>query len=359
MKVNYSIQGLRGFCALVVFLCHLVGMAGVARFLHFNEFWTKKNEVIAASAVNLFFIISGYLIIHSLVKHCKIKKFIKNRILRIYPVYLVLFVIMFAVGPVINFEWFAGVHSSEYIKNLFGNLFMLQGIFPIPQAVQNSWSLGYEFAFYAIASLTFIFSTTDVIKNRYVKLVCLAIPLIISLAIVFFHPRALFFLIGVFLYFMEKSNKLGIQANRGNYSKWFFNIKSLIFLLLTIISFEYNIFISLVFSFLFFMDMVREKGIVSRVLQSRLFQYLGTISYSLYLWHPFGIFPFKIILPKVIPTDNNAILFMVFAVFGTILTFVLSHLSYTFIEKWLTNKIKERNSSRIYREQPTKADQAI
>ncbi|MFJ7937149.1 acyltransferase family protein [Peribacillus sp. NPDC096622] len=339
MNTNFTIQGLRGLCALIVFICHLVGMAGVAGFLHFNEFWEIKNEVIAATGVNLFFVISGYLISHSLMKHKLIKKFLWNRVLRIYPVYLLLFVIMFTIGPIIDFEWFKDIRSLDYFKNLFGNLFMLQGIFPIPQAVQNSWSLGYEFAFYINACLIFIILQGDFVKNRYIRGFCLILTILISLTILFYRPRAMFFLVGVFLYFIQRKNKENAKSNVYSSYNLLLKTRGIIFLCLTIISFEYSTFISVVFSFFFFVDIIKEKGILASVLRSRVFQYFGSISYSLYLWHPFGIFPLKILLPKVIP-NNNLTTFVIFALFGTIFSLLLSHYSYKYIEVWFTNQMR-------------------
>lgn len=300
-------------------------MADLAGFINVNEFWQVKNEVIAATGVNIFFIISGFLITNSLITHKDVKVFYCNRVIRIYPVYLILLLVMFTIGPIINFDWFADISLTHYFGYFFGNLFMLQGVFPIPQAVQNSWSLGYEFAFYFIASLFFIFS-------KHSKKAWIVIPFVLSVIFVIYHPRALFFLIGVVLYFIKDKHSFNKNVK----------IPTLLFLILTVISYEYNVIVSCIFGFFFFADMIKQNGFFSSILRTKSFQYLGTISYSLYLCHPFGIFPLKILLPKFM-TNNTSWSFLVFVLVGSVLAISISHVFYLVVEKWLTTKIKNRN----------------
>lgn len=327
MKQNHSIHGLRGLCALFVFIVHAIGMALSSNLLNVNDVIWDKLDILAATGVNIFFVISGYLILHSLVKHNSIPKFLNNRFIRIYPVYLVLLLIMFIIGPVLNYEWFADIKAKEYVLYFFTNLFMLHGMLNFPQAVANSWSLTFEFTFYFISCI-FFFGVSRLKSTSIMKYLFLLLGIIISLIIMIVHPRSIFFLVGAIIYGIERKDYSLLKVKVG------YGL-SLVYLLLTWLTVDINIFLSLIFSFLFFISMVNQTGIVSKVLNTRFFQYFGTISYSFYLWHPFGIFATKIGL-NIIGIQNPYL----FLVIGTILAVAISDISYRVIEVRVTKLIK-------------------
>jgi peptidoglycan/LPS O-acetylase OafA/YrhL len=94
-QVNQSIQGLRGAAALSVMLVHVHFMAANAGLTHLVE--APWIDDIGPYAVMLFFCISRYA---------------RNRFARIYPLFLILHLIVFSVGPAMNYEWMAQLRGG-------------------------------------------------------------------------------------------------------------------------------------------------------------------------------------------------------------------------------------------------------
>lgn len=333
--MNHTIHGLRGLCALMVFVGHAVGMAMNAQLISLNDAPWQYFAKLAHAGVNIFFVISGYIIIGSLLKHNRVKNFLKNRFLRIYPVYLVLFCLMAVAGPMIGFEFFKGISAQDYTVTILANLIMLQGgTFGFLSVVPNSWSLGYEFIFYLVACLFFILITNllklgDILK--WTLIFCTSAGLIIFVAT---HPRFLYFAVGVAIYFLEK------KLRAVQYPIVITMFGGLFFYLLTWIN-ETNLYIAVVLSFPFFVSIIKGEGILSKMLNTNVFKYLGSVSYSFYLWHAFGIFIAKVLVMKFIGV-HGMIPAVAFGVTGTVLTVALSHYSYKYIEVKFTNRLRQK-----------------
>lgn len=142
MKFN-AIQFLRGISAFYVFLFHISGWIHFDTHSNFKFMFSKGNI-----GVDIFFIISGFVISISLLKYKTPKDvlfFIKSRCIRIYPMYwlISLFFISFNVCN-INY-------SSIYLVKSFllipGNLMF---------CMISGWTLCFELLFYFIASLLII-----------------------------------------------------------------------------------------------------------------------------------------------------------------------------------------------------------
>src|SRR5258708_21125143 len=99
--------------------------------------------------------ISGFLMPASLVRHGSISKFFFDRVLRIMPVFVVLHLALFTVGPIVGYKFFRGIDIGHYLELFFANLFFLQDVLGLPIAQQNAWTLTYEWAFYIWFALIF------------------------------------------------------------------------------------------------------------------------------------------------------------------------------------------------------------
>src|ERR1041385_3154063 len=99
------LDGLRGFAVLYVMLDHLLPY-------HVFEHYTILRPLFVVfsmgwSGVDLFFVLSGFLITGILLKHKPANQYFKafygRRILRIFPLYYSLLVIFLAIVPALNF----------------------------------------------------------------------------------------------------------------------------------------------------------------------------------------------------------------------------------------------------------------
>lgn len=165
---NLAINGLRGLLALAVVLYH--GYTGMTTSHYLKEIPFAQIEYVGPFAVNIFFIISGYLILQSLIRSGNVRRFILHRVLRIYPVFLVIHLFIFTVGPIIHYEWLADLTLTEYILHFVSNLFMLPGIFDLPAAQIVAWSLSFEFAYYIVISVFYFGARAT---SKLMKFLCL------------------------------------------------------------------------------------------------------------------------------------------------------------------------------------------
>jgi peptidoglycan/LPS O-acetylase OafA/YrhL len=333
MQKNLTIQGFRGFLALSVVIFHAYKGLVDENLLNPVNGLLGTIDYVGWVSVNLFFVISGYLILQSLLRHKNIKKFFIDRVLRIYPVFTVIHLIVFAVGPVINYKWFDGITPSEYLVHFISNFLLLPGLFPsLPEAQIVAWSLSYEFLFY-ILMVAYFYVYTE--KKSVYKFPIFILSVISTVLFMAFHPRSLFFLVGILLFILEKKMRAIYK-----YTKL---LDGVLLLSLIYLTCKYvDLWVSLILTFLLFIPILNEKGLLSKILRTRQFNYLGDISYSLYLWHTFVMFPLKIITAKVaVYIHNDFVLFLFFLSISLILSLVVSHYSYLFVEVKFTKYVKD------------------
>ncbi len=140
-----ELQGLRGLAVLAVILyhCHplLVGTA-----IYGPSLW-------GWSGVNLFFVLSGFLITSILLESRGRSHYFRNfyarRILRIWPVYLLLLLVCYSVPA-----WFLGdtlAHQLHW-KTLTAYALFLQNLrhTPLPGTLGPTWSLAIEEQYYLL-----------------------------------------------------------------------------------------------------------------------------------------------------------------------------------------------------------------
>ncbi|MBR1907454.1 acyltransferase [bacterium] len=113
------------------------------------------------AGLDVFFVISGFLITKSWVNEPRVINFLKKRILRIFPALIVVVLFSaFILGPLITNlpldEYFSSEDFFKYVRNvcLYKICHILPGVFvnnPYPNVVNGSlWSLPLEFLLYLI-----------------------------------------------------------------------------------------------------------------------------------------------------------------------------------------------------------------
>jgi peptidoglycan/LPS O-acetylase OafA/YrhL len=138
-----ELQGLRGLAvlAVVAYHCHprLVGT------------WVYYASLWGWAGVGLFFVLSGFLITSNLLETRHKPRFFHNfharRMLRIWPVYLLLLAVVYLNAP-----WFIGPSIWQAAKAApwLAYLFCVQNLFPLtlPPAIGPTWALAIEEQYY-------------------------------------------------------------------------------------------------------------------------------------------------------------------------------------------------------------------
>jgi peptidoglycan/LPS O-acetylase OafA/YrhL len=143
---NLPMEGLRGFAVFLVFMVHYTTLC---------EPWTGAAlrpiggalRQMGNIGVDLFFVLSGYLIYGSLIaKEQRFGKFMLRRAQRIYPAFLAVFAVYLALSLVFPRE--SKIPADGALTYIVQNLLLLPGIFPIEPIITVAWSLSYEMFFY-------------------------------------------------------------------------------------------------------------------------------------------------------------------------------------------------------------------
>lgn len=148
-------EGLRGFAVFLVFLVHYVTLVApwVTRGSH-TQAVAAALHTMGNTGVDLFFVLSGYLIYGSLIARAQpFGRYMARRVERIYPAFLAVFAIYIALSfafPAENKIPSAWPAASVY---LLQNLLLLPGLFPIEPLITVAWSLSYEMFYYLLIPL--------------------------------------------------------------------------------------------------------------------------------------------------------------------------------------------------------------
>ena len=335
MKIEYQrqIDGLRAIAVLAVIVYHL-------KINFFNHIFLPGGFL----GVDIFFVISGYLISLIILKEIEIKEgkfcfidFYKRRARRILPA---LFAVMLVTAPLV-FYFVTPNFLIEYSKSIIFSLFFLSNYyfwklgagydqvqFIDFQPFLHTWSLSIEEQFYLFYPLILVF-------------------------FLFLRKKILILLIGTFIITLLISDYL----SKTHASINFYSLSSRIWeillgAILANLEFYYGVnkkkilsfifpfigFLLITFSFIFYNDRMflpslaslpvligtvliiyfRDKNeLITKILSTKLLVGIGLISYSLYLWH----------YPIIVIFKNFNVFYLL------ILIILLSIFTYFFIEK--------------------------
>ncbi len=356
-----NLNGLRFFAAFLVIIHHVEQFK--YSFGLSNYFASPFIAIIGKLGVILFFVLSGFLITYLLLTEqektntISIKKFYIRRILRIWPLYYLIVILSFFVLPKISFFEFPG-HSSVLFNNwrvlLLLFLFFLPNValgmrFVVPYASQ-AWSVGVEEQFYLIWPVLMKY-----FKNT-VRLLLVVIIIYLFMELVGFRviKKFLFWnsgfdvlrsfwhsfnidcmaIGGLFAYILHKKDKILLFFY--NRVIQFFTLLLLIALIGygVVIPYVHYEFYAVFFGIVILNLASNPKPILN--LENGYFNYLGKISYGLYMFHPLAI----VIILKCLNYfgTNN---FFLQLILSTILTIIISSISYHFMEeKFIKMKTK-------------------
>ncbi len=324
-----SIQYLRGVAAILVVISHIawknIQMGGTTM-----HWWHEAGTF----GVDIFFIISGYIMVfitkdmHQ--KPNSVKTFLKNRFVRIVPLYWFYTLVALAIF----------IMMPERVNSAGGGTDILKSFFLLPlKSSENylvgvGWTLHYEFLFYILFSFALLF-------NRRVGIIAVE-TIIISLLFgsifismdglnyifyTFLNDIFIEFALGIVLYFILLKFK---EINK--------NI-SILSIIIGIYLFYYlhtgNSITGIhhidtgTSAFLICFGVVSLENFW-RKREFKLLTTIGNASYSIYLLHPFILVAVLIFSDKFLNINSNNEMLLIIIMF--IVSIISGYLSYLFIE---------------------------
>jgi len=307
--------------------------------------------------VDVFFVLSGYLISNTIISSIEnnsfsIKEFYRKRVKRILP--SLLSAILFTLP--LSLKLLAPKELIEYLRTIsssllfFSNFYLSKlDFYNTPSAklmpLIHTWSLSIEEQFYIIFPIIIIFCYKKNIKRKfnfifYTFLIFLIYAFLIKSSVAFYLPqfRLWEFMLGVILMYVAQNFKV----------KKFSNIGILIILFSFIYFDDLAIntmtprVVCLLGASLYLLGLNTDYASVNVINKS--FIYIGKISYSLYLFHqPLYSF-YKIYLYKNNIINSNFTTFVL-----VLILFLISSSNYFFVEKrFLKKQVRVKNFLFVY-----------
>ncbi|NIJ53358.1 acyltransferase family protein [Dyadobacter arcticus] len=332
-----QLDGLRGIFSVLVIAHH--HNAFKTSPLYDNFFVINSNLF-----VDFFFVLSGFVIALNYVDRIQSSNdffiFLKKRFIRLYPLLFfteIVFLIANLLGeksPMKN----VGSLGSEYYFSTTLDTITFMGSTPILGAwIANnypSWSISAEMISYIIFGIV-------ILLLPKLKYLAFTILLIISGIFIFsrgeyllaydygFVRGLLCFCLGIFTHLLLRRKTFYLS---------FLEIPFLIILVSAMYCahhWEWNLW-KLTFPFLFAIGIViftSSTGVVTKMLSTKPFQYLGKISYSIYLNHAIVLIFVNVALFRLLKSPKSEMMIAVSLVTSIILTVCYSHFTFEIIEK--------------------------
>jgi peptidoglycan/LPS O-acetylase OafA/YrhL len=351
IKYRPEINGLRAIAIISVIIYHLE--------VSYN------NSVILPKGflgVDIFFVISGYLIAQLIYKEIKLSKkfnyieFIKNRAKRILPA----FILVLIFTSIFAFIYLLPESLLNFSNSLISSVFFLSNFFfhfagqnyhnegGLFKPLLHTWSLSVEVQLYLLFCI-FVIIANYFRTKKFLSI--LTFFIFLSLFSYYymskFHPqfnfyftlsRAWEFLVGAYIGYRNINIKKFFLYNYLSYLGFFLIIFTIIFYQNNLLNYNLDNLLVVTGSVLIMNN--TNNNFINKILSLKIFTYIGVISYSLYLWH-YPIFSFL----------RNLNLFQFFEVklISLVLLIVLSLLSFYLIENnYRKKKIKIKSIFFIY-----------
>ena len=332
-----QLDGLRGIFAVLVIAHH---HNAFKESILYNNFFVIN----ASLFVDFFFVLSGFVIALNYVDRIHstgdFLTFLKKRFIRLYPLLFyteVVFVAANLLGEHSALKNVAGMGLSYYLYTSLDALTFMGSSTVFGGWISNnypSWSISAEMISYVVFGLVILILP----RFKYA-----AFALIGLLSGIFIYSRGEYLLAYDYGYVRGLlCFSLGIFTNRLLRQKTFqlsaFEIPFLLFMIAAMYfvhHWELNLW-KLVFPFIFSLGIIifaSSAGIVTQILSSKPFQYLGKISYSIYLNHAIVLIFVNIILFRFLKSPENEGMFAISLLSSIGLTILYSHFTYELVEK--------------------------
>lgn len=355
---NTNVNGLRGLCVALVFVFH-VASSGLPPAPAADSTWQLLLDYVVGSmahGVEIFFMISGYVIVLSLRRHASVRGFLVDRCLRIFPLWMPMALLIGVLWPWIGGQPLSQPGAWGWLTVVAANLLLLPPVLPALLSLTSlhpaSWSLTIEWLFYFAAAGVAALSSSRSLPAavRWAGLAAVAAWAVWQL------PVALCFGVGVAValttpWLTPPPRWHGLAAPA-----------LLLFLLLwrsvdaaalttgsslgqLLQHGQAPALLSALFAGAVGLACLTAPGSSAMpLLRTALLQRLGTISYSFYLWHLLVMFGAKRAVLRLWPDAQGSwSATLVFAAVSLVLSWALSSLSWRWLEqalgRWLRHRV--------------------
>lgn len=381
LKYIKSFDGHRGvFCVLIIW-----------QHIHFKNLYLPF--VLAWPSLQIFFVLSGYLICKILINQknkgisgkAYAKTFYVRRAYRIFPLYFIFILFLFFLAQFFTDSQFVQLSriDEEFKQNgwmlftyfyNFKEMFnlMLNQPYQISGLTVHLWSLSLEEQFYMIIPLLIFVLTSKNLKRTFISII---VVVQILRAVVYFYltaqpdiPQdAVIYMLHRNFFFQADSLAMGgllatLNLNTVKNAKTKFYILLLVFLIVNIaisvsatikeqvhyraiidthqyLRYGYQIvymyfLVNVMFAYMIICS-IQGKPVAKWLFENRLIVFLGKISYSMYVWQFVVIFSVALLIAQVKPNFNLRGSFQKEAVMLVIIMsacIAVGYLSYRLIE---------------------------
>lgn len=351
MKKLEHLEGLRGLASLIVVIAHYM------QFYFFSSFFTNPDSPIkylisktplnimynGNFAVCIFFVLSGYVLSINFLLYNDHQILVANAIKRYFRLMIPVFVSVLIAYVLLIFgayKYFA-VYTNDFRYNTmdqnFFNMikFALFDVFFKGSGTYNTvlWTMNYELlGSFLVFSFLSLFGSA---KKRYI--------FYLTLIIVFYNSYFLAFFLGLFLcdWNLNKHKTISkpfvftcfvIGIFLGSYPYGVTENTIYNFLDVKFIVLNYQVFYHVIGAF-FFMIGLLNSSILKDVFSSKIFAFLGKISFSLYLTHiPILASLSFFLFAKLSSLYSYHISFVITFSASITLTFLISYLMYKYVD---------------------------
>jgi exopolysaccharide production protein ExoZ len=338
-----TMEGARGFAVALVFLVHYhAGFSTWSAREPLTDAIAKFLWTIGHSGVDLFFVLSGYLIYGAAIKpSLHYGRFMKRRVQRIYPTFLVVLAVYLLLSFIFPSESKLPDRTLPAIAYVVQNALLLPGLFPIEPMISVAWSLSYEFFFYLTLPVLVLALRLQRWQPR-TRVIFWTTAASLFVASWFLlrpqAPRMLAFIAGILVY--EGLHSFGSRSAPGRWKEW----TALVLALAAFASFPFleplpdgelyrTIISAIAFGFLV-LTLFRAEGPLRPAFSWTPMRWLGNMSYSYYLIHALAINACALVLQKVLPQSlQTAFMFWLMMLPVFVATLVASTLLFALVEK--------------------------
>jgi peptidoglycan/LPS O-acetylase OafA/YrhL len=343
---------------------YLDGLRGLAIFLvAINHIFYNYNIVqIGWSGLNLFFLLSGYLITKRLYSHYSgsrasyFKNFYGRRILRIFPLYYGCLIIFFLLLPFVYpsyFEFYGDVYDNQvWYWTYTSNWMMVIHGLPEQPIFFHFWSLAVEEQFYVVWPILFLLLVR--VKKFYTLIICSLIACSIFLrnhidgdlaSYLSTSTAAEPLLLGALIAMLEKNNRL-----EKLYRYFLFLMVLSIASLIGILIYNNDLHITnnwlfrkgytaidLCWAYLLVVCILNKRGsdFIRGFFNMKWLKWLGKYSYGIYVFHwlILNFFVYKAVRELVVAGIDETAAYFLTRVVGIAAILAISFFSYNFYEK--------------------------